>query len=219
MSLSWSTEFAFGPAFHQHVERCGLVCCACQCIFYLWRWASAYFIFGGVSVHLYIFGGVPVHLYILGCQKNLSAGAHRTVFRRTVSREQFLSNSRAWRTTSRRTTSRRTTSRQRLARTAKTNLESLLLECLLLHLCVLARAKGSLHKLCGERVLLRVIDTLRFIGFGLPSTNQAQGEYTRSITEPDSLAKSVDSQFRVAGPHTQFVTSNTIHMRCSHHTH
>ena len=47
----------------------------------------------------------------------------RTVFQRTVSREQFLSNSRA-----RRTTSRKTTSHQRLARTAKTNLESLLLE-------------------------------------------------------------------------------------------
>jgi len=95
--------------------------------------------------------------------------------------ERFLSNSRA-----RRTTSRRTTSHQRLTRTAKTNLESLLLDRLLLHLCVLARAhrrKGSLPRLCGERVLLRVIDTLRLIGFGLPSTNQAQGEYTRSIME------------------------------------
>jgi len=108
------------------------------------------------------------------------------VLRKTVSREQLLSNSRAWRTTSRRTTSRRTTSHQRLARTAQTNLESLLLERLLLHLCVLARAhhrKGSLPRLCGERVLLRVINTLRPIGFGLPSSNQAQGEYTRSITE------------------------------------
>jgi len=60
------------------------------------------------------------------------------------------------------------------------------LERLLLYLCVLARAhrrKGSLSRLCGEMVLLRVIDTLRLIGFGLPSTNQAQGEYTRSITE------------------------------------
>ena len=94
------------------------------------------------------------------------------VLRKTVSREQLLSNSRAWRTTSRRTTSRRTTSHQRLARTAQTNLESLLLERLLLHLCVLARAhhrKGSLPRLCGERVLLRVIDTLRPIGFGLPT--------------------------------------------------
>jgi len=103
------------------------------------------------------------------------------VLRKTVSREQLLSNSRAWRTTS-----RRTPSHQRLARTAQTNLESLLLERLLLHLCVLARAhrrKGSLPRLCGERVLLRVIDTLRPIGFGLPSTNQAQGEYTRSSTE------------------------------------
>jgi len=103
------------------------------------------------------------------------------VLRKTVSREQLLSNSRAWRTTS-----RRTTSHQRLARTAQTNLESLLLERLLLHLCVLARAhrrKGFLPRLCGERVLLRVIDTLRPIGFGLPSSNQAQGEYTRSITE------------------------------------
>ena len=27
MSLSWSAGFAFGPAFHQHVERCRLVCC------------------------------------------------------------------------------------------------------------------------------------------------------------------------------------------------
>jgi len=27
MSLSWSAGFAFGPALHQHVERCGLVCC------------------------------------------------------------------------------------------------------------------------------------------------------------------------------------------------
>ena len=55
---------------------------------------------------------------------------------------------------------------------AKTNLESLLLERLLLHPCVLARAhrrKGSLPRLCGERVLLRVIDTLRLIGFGLPT--------------------------------------------------
>jgi len=117
-------------------------------------------------------------------QKNFSAGAHRTIFRRTVSREQFLSNSRA-----QRTTSRRTTSHQRLARTAKTNLESLLLERLLLHFCVLARAhrrKGSLPKLCGERVLLHVIDTLRLFGFGRPSINQAQGEYTRSITEHTS---------------------------------
>jgi hypothetical protein len=89
--------------------------------------------------------------------------------------------SQAWRTTS-----RRTTSHQQFARTAQTNLESLLLERLLLHLCVLARAhhrKGSLPRLCGERVLLRVINTLRPIGFGLPSSNQAQGEYTRSITE------------------------------------
>ena len=94
------------------------------------------------------------------------------VLRKTVFREQLLSNSRAWRTTSRRTTSRRTTSHQRLARTAQTNLESLLLERLLLHLCVLARAhrrKGSLPRLCGERVLLRVIDTLRPIWFGLPT--------------------------------------------------
>ena len=135
----------------------------------------------------------------------------------TVSREQLLSNSRAWRTTS-----RRTTSHQRLARTAQTNLESLLLERLLLHLCMLARAhcrKGSLPRLCGERVLLRVIDTLRPIWFGLPSTNQAQGQYTRSITEHNSLAKSVDSHFRVAGPHTQLVTNDTIHMHCSHHAH
>jgi len=139
------------------------------------------------------------------------------VLRKTVSREQLLSNSRAWRTTS-----RRTTSHQRLARTAQTNLESLLLERLLLHLCVLARAhrmEGSLPRLCGERVLLRVIHTLRPIGFGLPSTNQAQGEYTRSITEHDLLAKSVDSDFRVAGSHRQLITNDTIHMRCSHHTH
>ena len=103
------------------------------------------------------------------------------VLRKTVSREQLFSNSQACRTTS-----RRTTFHQRLARTAQTNLESLLLERLLLHLCVLARAhrrKGSLPRLCGERVLLRVIDTLRRIGFGLPSSNQAQSEYTRSITE------------------------------------
>jgi len=87
------------------------------------------------------------------------------VLRKRVSREQLLSNSRAWRTTS-----RRTTSHQRLARTAQTNLESLLLERLLLHLCVLARAhrrKCSLPRL--ERGLLRVIDTLRPIGFGLPT--------------------------------------------------
>ena len=31
------------------------------------------------------------------------------------------------------------------------------------------RRKGSLHRLCGERVLLRVIDTLRLIGFGQPT--------------------------------------------------
>jgi len=52
-----------------------------------------------------------------------------------------------------------------------------------------------------------------------PSTNQAQGEYTRSITEHDSLAKSVDSHFRVAGPQIQFVTNETIHMCYIHHTH
>jgi len=89
------------------------------------------------------------------------------VLRKTVSREQLLSNSRAWRTTS-----RRTTSHQRLTRTAQTNLESLLLEHLLLHPCVLARAhrrKGSLPRLCGERVPLRVIDPLRPIGFGIPT--------------------------------------------------
>jgi len=38
-------------------------------------------------------------------------------------------------------------------------------------------------------------------------------------SEHDSLAKSVDSHFRVAGPHTQFVTNDTIHMRYTHHTH
>jgi len=27
MSLSWSAGFAFGPAFHQHVERCRLIGC------------------------------------------------------------------------------------------------------------------------------------------------------------------------------------------------
>ena len=51
------------------------------------------------------------------------------------------------------------------------NLEFLLLERLLLHLCESARArrkKGSLPILCGERVLLRVIDTLRLSGFGVP---------------------------------------------------
>jgi len=141
---------------------------------------------------------------------------HRTDLRKTVSREQLHSKSRAWRTTS-----RRTTSHQRLARTAKTNLESLLLERLLLHLCVLAcahRRKGSLHRLCGERVLLRVIDTLGLIGFGLPSTNQAQGKYARSITEHAS-AKSADLDLSVAGSHRQPITNNTIHLRCSHHTH
>ena len=54
---------------------------------------------------------------------------------------------------------------------AKTNLESLLLERLLFHLCELARArrrKGSLPRLCGERVLLRVIDTLRLSGLVYP---------------------------------------------------
>jgi len=133
-----------------------------------------------------------------------------------VSREQFLSNNLAWRTTS-----RRTTSHKRLARTVKTNLESLLLEHLLLHLCVLARAhrrKGSLHRLCGERVLLRVIDTLRLIGFGLPSTNQVQGEYTRDITE-HAVAKCVDLDIGVAGFHRQTTTDNTIHIHCNHHTH
>jgi len=61
---------------------------------------------------------------------------------------------------------------------AKMNLESLLLERLLLHLRELARAhhrKGSLHRLCGERVLLRVIDTLRAIGFGLPLNKSNAG--------------------------------------------
>ena len=43
-------------------------------------------------------------------------------------------------------------------------------------------SQSSSIRMCGERVLLRVIDTLRLIGFGLPSTNQAQGEYTRSIS-------------------------------------
>ena len=31
------------------------------------------------------------------------------------------------------------------------------------------RRKGSLPRLCGERVLLRVIDSLRLFGFGLPT--------------------------------------------------
>ena len=74
--------------------------------------------------------------------------------------------------------------------TARTNCEDEpRISSLRIHLCVLARAhrrKGSLPRLCGERVLLRIIDTLLLIGFGLPSTNQAQGEYTRSITEHTS---------------------------------
>ena len=59
---------------------------------------------------------------------------------------------------------------KRKCSTAKTNLESLLLERLLL-LCELARAhrrKGSLPRLCGERVLLRIIDTLRLSGLVYP---------------------------------------------------
>ena len=61
---------------------------------------------------------------------------------------------------------------------AKTNLESLLLERLLLHLCELARAhrrKGSLPRLCGERVLLRVIDTLRLSGLVYPQQIKRRG--------------------------------------------
>jgi len=86
--------------------------------------------------------------------------------------------------------------------------------------------KSHSMDLCGERVLLRVIDTLRLIGFGLPSTNRAQSEYTRSITEL-APTKSADLDIRVAGSHRlevaglrrQHITNNTIHMRCSHHTH
>jgi len=33
------------------------------------------------------------------------------------------------------------------------------------------------------------------------------------------IAKSVDSDFRVACSHIKISTNNTIHMRCSHHTH
>jgi len=136
---------------------------------------------------------------------------------RTVSREQFLSNSRA-----RRTTSRRTTSHQRLEQTAKTNLESLLLEHLLLHLCVLARAhrkKGSLSRLYGERVLLRVINSLRLFGFGLPLNKSSAGQVHTQYHRTRLVRKECSSHFRVAGPHTQFVTNDTIHMRCTHHTH
>jgi len=62
--------------------------------------------------------------------------------------------------------------------TAKTNLESLLLERLLPHLGVLARAhhrKGSPPRLCGERVMLRVIDSPRLFGFGLPLNKSSAG--------------------------------------------
>jgi len=154
------------------------------------------------------------------CKNNFLVGTHRTVLQKTVSREQLLSNSRAWRTTS-----RRTTSHQRLARTAKTNLESLLSEHLLLHLCVLAcahRRKGSLPRLCGERVLLRVIDTLRSIGFGLPSTNQAQGEYTRNISEHASQRlqiQTLELQVRTENPlqSTQFICAVVItHIGSTH---
>ena len=100
-----------------------------------------------------------------------------------------------------------------------TNLESLPLERLLLHLCVLARAhrrKGSLPRLCGERVLLRVIDTLLLIGFGLPSTNQAQGEYTRN--HGTCLAKSVDTVFYscMFAQTTHYNQHNTYALKSSH---
>ena len=131
---------------------------------------------------------------------------------KTVSREQLFSNSRAWRTTS-----RRTTSHQRTARTAKTNLEFLLLERLLLHLCVLARAlcrKGSLPRLCGERILLHVIDNRVW-----SILNKSSAGRVHTQRHGTRLAKSVDSDFTVAGSLRQPITNNTIHMRCSRHTH
>jgi len=132
---------------------------------------------------------------------SLRATSSRTNSRRTTSTrttswpefveqllgEQLLANN--W---TRRTNFRRTTSHKRLARTAKTNLEPLLSECLLLHLCVLARAhhrKGSLHILCRERVLLRIINILRLSGLVYPPTKssargmQMQGYFTVSYIE------------------------------------
>jgi len=141
------------------------------------------------------------------------------VLRKTVSREQLLSNSRAWRTTS-----RRTTSHQRLARTAQTNLESLLLERLLLHLWSshVHIAERVLYPDCADkRVVLRVIDTLRPIGFDLPSTNQSQGEYTRSRTKHACRVYTCRFHGCMFAQTTRYnpPQPNTIHMRCSHHTH
>ena len=79
----------------------------------------------------------------------------------------------------------------RLARTAQTNLESLLLERLLLHLCVLARAhrrKGSLPRLCGERVLLRVIDTLRLSGLVYPKQIERRVNTVATSVFPRKMA-------------------------------
>ena len=137
------------------------------------------------------------------------------VLRKTVSREQLLSNSRAWRTTS-----RRTTSHQRLARTAQTNLESLLLERLLLHLCVLARAhrrKGSLPRLCGERVLLRFIDTLRPSGLVYP--HQIRRRASTHAVSRNTPRKECRYRLYIRSLHRQPITNNTMHMRCSDRTH
>ena len=56
------------------------------------------------------------------------------------------------------------------------------------------------------------------IGFGLPSTNQAQDEYTCNNTA-HAVAKFIDLDHGVAGLHGQTTTNNTIHMRCRRHTH
>jgi len=80
-------------------------------------------------------------------------------------------------------------------------------------------AERVLYPDCSRKGFCCASSTFRPIGFGLPSINQAQGEYTRNITEHDSLAKSVDSDFRVTGSHRQPIRNDTIHMRCSHHTH
>ena len=129
---------------------------------------------------------------------SLRATSNRTTSRRTTStkttsrlgliersfRERFLENSFSQTAgLPGRTTSRGTTSHKRLARTAKTNLESLLLERLLLHPCLLARAhhrKGSPHRLCGERILLRVIDTLRLSGLVYPLVHSSR-RLTKSL--------------------------------------
>ena len=83
-------------------------------------------------------------------------------------------------------------------------------------------AERVLYPDCADkRVVLRVIDTLRPIGFDLPSTNQSQGEYTRSSTEHAYKVCTCrfDSCMFAQTTHYNPLQLNTIHLLCRHHTH